>query len=75
MENLEYYETDSLIEMIVAIGHPLPVYNYEKKKYQNDIIENINTSSGVTSIISVLYHDTFKDACKSLLTNNGTQIL
>jgi hypothetical protein len=54
--------------MIVKIGKPLPVYNYDQLQYQTDVFENLRGSEGnIKTIIAVNYHPTFRIACESIL--------
>ena len=61
--------TDELLEKIVAeIGVPLPTYDYNNyKKYISVIPQNISLSNGAMGIEKADMHDTFRDACLSII--------
>jgi len=63
----DYYETDSLIEMIINAGLPLPIYNYEHRKFLTAFVENVRIDEKNVSLFIDDMHDTFKEACKSTL--------
>ena len=69
MEYIDFYETDSLVEMIIDKGLPIPIFNYDKRKYQVDQFESQTTEKGKTTLVCAQYHDNFKEACIATLNN------
>lgn len=60
--------TDEMVELIIKrYGYPLPTYNYEIGKYVSAYLVNENFNGIILGIEAADTHDTFREACESII--------
>ena len=66
--NAENLSTDELIDFIVKqIGGKLPTYDYNYRMFESCVLENIKLNGNIKGEESIDYHDTFREACISII--------
>ena len=65
--------TIELINKIIELGVPLPVYDYTYGKFTIELLKNIPIGDGVTGITMADMFDTFDEACNALITYYGSK--